>query len=51
MTIPVQTGDVCVINGNLIHAVLRGEVNSLKDRLLISFFMTLNEAGDIIWWT
>ena len=52
LIIPVQTGDLCVINGNLIHAVIRGSNNSLpKDRLLISCFMTYNSNNELIWWT
>jgi len=51
LVIPVETGDLCVTNGNLIHAVLRGEATSPKKRLLITCFMTLNRAGELIWWT
>lgn len=50
--IPVATGDICLLNGNLAHAVLRGDPNvSSKKRLLVTFFMTLNRNNELIWWT
>lgn len=49
--IPVETGDLCVFNGNLVHGVLRGNTMSPKKRLLITFFMTLKKDHDLIWWT
>jgi hypothetical protein len=49
--IPVETGDLCVFNGNLVHGVLRGNTMSPKKRLLITFFMTLKKDNDLIWWT
>lgn len=49
--IPVETGDVCVFNGNLVHGVLRGETNSSKRRLLITFFMGQKNDCEVIWWT
>ena len=51
--IPVETGEICVINGNLIHAVLRGEAAKManKNRVLITIFMASNNANELIWWT
>lgn len=50
--IPVETGDLCVVNGHLVHAVLRGDSTTLsKNRLLITFFMTFNNSNELIWWT
>lgn len=51
ITIPIETGDLCIINGNLVHAVLRGNCISPKDRLLIAFFMAFHEKNQLIWWT
>lgn len=52
LIIPVETGDLCVINGNLLHAVLRGDTTaSPKKRLLMTCFMTLTDNHELIWWT
>lgn len=49
--VPVETGDLLVFNGNLVHAVLRGNTASPQNRLLITCFMTLNLNNELIWWT
>ena len=50
--IPVETGDLCVVNGHLVHAALRGDSKVLsKNRLLITFFMGFNNDKELIWWT
>jgi hypothetical protein len=51
LIVPVETGDLCVANGNLAHAVLRGNPGAPKRRLLITCFMTLNFNDELIWWT
>jgi hypothetical protein len=51
IAIPVETGDLCVMNGNLVHAVLRGAASTPKKRLLLTCFMTLNFRNELIWWT
>ena len=49
--IEVETGDLCVVNGNLVHAVVRGDIASPRNRLLLTCFMGRNREGELIWWT
>ncbi len=51
LTIAVETGDLCIGNGNLVHAVLRGNASTPRSRLLLTCFMGLNRNHELIWWT
>jgi hypothetical protein len=51
ITLAVATGDLCVINGNLVHAVVRGNAAAPKNRLLLTCFTGLNFKNELIWWT
>lgn len=51
LTIAVETGDLCIVNGNLVHAVLRGNAATPRSRLLLTCFMGLNRNNELIWWT
>lgn len=51
LTIAVETGDLCIANGNLVHAVLRGNAATPRSRLLLTCFMGLNRNHELIWWT
>ena len=51
LTIAVGTGDLCIANGNLVHAVLRGNAATPRRRLLLTCFMGRNLNHELIWWT
>jgi hypothetical protein len=51
LTIAVETGDLCIANGNLVHAVLRGDAATPRSRLLLTCFMGRNLNDELIWWT
>jgi hypothetical protein len=52
LVVPVETGDVAVINGNLAHAVLGGApATAGAKRLLLTCFTGLTEQGEVLWWT
>jgi hypothetical protein len=51
LTIAVETGDLCIANGNLVHAVLRGDAATPRSRLLLTCFMGRNLNNELIWWT
>jgi hypothetical protein len=51
LTIAVETGDLCIANGNLVHAVLRGNTATPQSRLLLTCFMGRNRNNELIWWT
>ena len=51
LTIAVETGDLCIANGNLVHAVLRGNAATPRNRLLLTCFMGRNLNNELIWWT
>lgn len=50
VSIPVRTGDLCLVNGNLAHAVQCGAPGTSR-RLLLTSFMGLAGEGELIWWT
>jgi hypothetical protein len=52
LTTVVQTGDLCLINGNLIHAVRGGGPSTgMRKRLLITCFMGMTKEDELMWWT
>jgi hypothetical protein len=50
VTIAIRTGDLCLVNGNLAHAVLRGAPGANR-RLLLTSFMARTDESELIWWT
>lgn len=52
LELELRRGDLCLMNGNLVHAVMRGAVDAPPgSRLLITCFMSLDDNGELLWWT
>ncbi|CAQ82206.1 MULTISPECIES: 2OG-Fe(II)-dependent halogenase WelO5 family protein [Photorhabdus] len=52
MVINIKAGDLVLLNGNLVHAVLNGNAISAPERrLLVTCFMGVQQNGDLVWWT
>ncbi|BFI44324.1 hypothetical protein YKD1_07430 [Yersinia pseudotuberculosis] len=51
LVISVEAGDLVLLNGNLIHAVLGGTDTTARLRLLVTCFMGILPTAELVWWT